>query len=111
MFVVYHGRNNKGCYVLVIEFFDNGRRSFIIVPEGQSFAGWNHFGKALSDLLVVSRSKGVTFHHRQPSFQTQRRTVGGLSFADVLKKGVAKEKQSLRINVTPNRKRVVRWTP
>ena len=57
----------------------------------------------------MSQSKGATFHHKQPSLQSQRRLVGGLSFADVLKKGVVKEKQLLRINVTPNRKRLVRW--
>ena len=67
VFVVYCGRNNKGRYVLVTEIFSNGRRSSILVLEDRSFVGWNHFGKALSDYLVVSRSKGATFHYKQPS--------------------------------------------
>ena len=71
LFVVYHGRNHKGRYVLVTEFFDNGRRSSIIVPEGSSFAGWNHFGKALSDLLVVNPSKGISPYQELPYCQPQ----------------------------------------
>ena len=102
VFVVYRGHNH-------IEFFGNGRRSSVIIPKGHSFAGWNHFGRALSDLLVVNPSKGISLYQEQPYCQPQRNQVRGLSYSEVVKKGVVKEKQSLRIEIIPDGKRLVRW--
>ena len=95
--------------MLVTEFFGNERGSSIIVPEGRSFAGWNHCGGALLDLLVVNPSKGISLNQEQPYCQLRRSLVQGLSYLEMVKKGVVKEKQSLRIEISLDGKRLIRW--
>lgn len=84
IFAVFRGRNNRGSYVLVTEFFGNGRRSSIFIPQGRFYGGWFHFSKALSALLNSDSSKCSTGQSKEFFSIKQRTSFGTSSFAEVV---------------------------
>lgn len=46
--------NNRGCYLVVLEYREGGRRSFVLIPEGKEGRGW----KRMKETLGVCR-RGV----------------------------------------------------